>query len=207
VYFGSAAVVLIMLATWLGGVKWGRLDAERDYNELRARETRDGPIVTEPGPGPTSTLAAKNPQNINASGRPVAPQSPQLLGDLIAATITSKGLLQGDPRTAGFNYLLLAESLPRNSAESAIVYLAANGVEAFAIPAPVDPRSRAANNAGPGDDRVALYALPGITSEEYSQKVTKRTRLEGDVARLGALWQKEQRGLTSFVGAYWKKHQ
>jgi hypothetical protein len=47
--------------------------------------------------------------------------------------------------------------------------------------------------------------LKGITSEEYSRRMTARTNIEADVARLGPRWQKERRGSSNFAKPAWEK--
>jgi hypothetical protein len=134
------------------------------------------------------------------------------------AAITSKGFLSGDPRESGKNYLALA-NLGLEDTKEAIQFLVANGVDAFAVPV-VDRGRGAANNpppsspnspAGVGGAWVGgvyrIFALPGITSEQYSRKMTIRTNLEAKVASIGKTWQEKHRGASNFARTNWEKFQ
>jgi hypothetical protein len=200
-----AVVVGLLVLAYITGYRGGRTAAER---ELAAFQ-RQNPGVSEPqpsNPAPASAPAPSRttPTNPTPSPRPtptpVPVQGGSLTGEIPAgATITSRGYLQGDLRESGLNYLTLAV-LSGEDARAAILFLSQNGVEAFGVP--VDPSGRAANNRGPS---YRLYALPGITSEQYRQRQTVRTRLEAEVARLGGIWQRDHRGTSNFARTQWEK--
>lgn len=107
-----------------------------------------------------------------------------------------------DPRVSELNYLSLA-SLGEADANAAIAFLAANGIDAIGVPR-VDPSAAPANNQGP-TQVYRIYALPGITRDEYAQKLTARTNLEAAVAKVGATWQRDHRGASNFARTQWEK--
>ena len=68
---------------------------------------------------------------------------------------------------------------------------------------PLETGGGAANNRGPA---FRLFALPGITAEEFRQRKTNRTNLEAAVLRLGEQWQKQERGPSNFSKPGWEKY-
>ena len=157
-------------------------------------------VLKDAGFSKGGTKPPTTPLPSPGNGTSVPKQTPSVAIDPATAVITSKGLLAGDPREAELNYLNLA-TLPRTDSESAIAFLAANGVEAFAVP--VDPTDSEAKNPAPSKYR--LWVLPGITTEDYRQRKTVRTRLEAEVSRLGQIWRKEHRGTSDFSQPLWEK--
>lgn len=119
-----------------------------------------------------------------------------------AVALTSTGWLAADPREEGLNYLKLGE-FNQAEAESAVRFLAANDLQTFAIR--VDRGTGPGNNSGP-TEIYRLYAARGVTSDEYSKKMTARTNTESTVARLGQRWQKEERGSSNFSRPGWEKY-
>lgn len=118
-----------------------------------------------------------------------------------AGVLTNMGWLTVDPREAGKNYLILAERLSRNEAGEAVFFLAANGVQAFAVP--LDKTGAQAKN--PSRDFYVLYAGPGVTKEFLpSLDGSNPTDLQRSVARLGSAYRKEMKGETDFNGAYYE---
>jgi hypothetical protein len=117
-------------------------------------------------------------------------------------SLTPQGVLLGDPRERGLNYLQLG-IFGKTDAESAVEFLASNGVQSFAVA--LDSTDSRANNPDPGK-KYALYVLPGITGSEFRRNVTKKTNLEAEVARLGVLWQKNHRGPSNFSKTMWAKY-
>jgi hypothetical protein len=216
VYFATAGVVILMLFAWLGGQKWGAAKERKDFEAFHSREA---PIINEPLDSTPASLTSNTqpktaantdpksgtkppttPLPTPGSGTLASKQTPSVAIDPATAVITSKGLLAGDPREAELNYLNLA-TLPKADSESAIAFLASNGVEAFAVP--VDPTDSGAKNPAPSKYR--LWVLPGITTEDYRQRKTVRTRLEAEVSRLGQIWRKEHRGTSDFSQPLWEK--
>jgi hypothetical protein len=191
---GIALIGVLVFGAYSLGYSLGRREGDRESAELSRRLDAVRDPLNDPAPPQESDQAA-NPQ------KPAEPeQNPAPKGN--AESLTPKGLLSGDPREKGLNYLVLG-TFDREMAQSAVEYLAANSVQAFAVG--VESRSGAANNPNPG--RVyTVYALPGITSEEYRKGVTKKTNLEAAVARVGAQWQKERRGASNFSKTMWAKY-
>src|SRR5262249_3771607 len=76
-------------------------------------------------------------------------------------------------------------------------FLAQNGVQTYSVARP----GAGANNA----TSYTLYALPGISRDEYRAKAPVKTDLEERVARLGKIWQKDHKGQTDFSPPTWEK--
>jgi len=119
-----------------------------------------------------------------------------------AVALTSKGWLAADPREEGLNYLKLGE-FNQTETENAVRFLAANDLETFAIR--VDRGTGPGNNSGP-TEIYRLYSARGVSSDEYSKKMTARTNTESTVARLGQRWQKEEKGSSNFSRPGWEKY-
>lgn len=204
-YLAAAGVVVVLLLAWVGGVKYGSSqEAARTEREL-AGAFRDRPALREPAESPTGVPQAVQP----SAARPQAPApiQPSPAQPAAPAPYTGTGITvlssRGpalDPREREMNYLALA-TLPQADTEAAIAFLAANGLQCVGVP--VDRRAGAANNQGPA--LFKLFALPGITSEQYGNKATARTNLEAAVARLGNDWQNKHRGTSDFGMPGWEK--
>lgn len=215
IYLSVAALVILAVVLFI----WGRAAGEAAAIERLGSATPDIPSVVEPDgsprllpptPTPTPTPNPRaNPANTPApnAGRqtpgnqavtPPATATPAPFG----AILTARGPVMTDPRVAELNYLSLA-SLGEEDAKAAIAFLLANGVDAIGVPR-VDPGSQPANNQGP-TQVYRIYALPGITRDEYAQKLTARTNLEAAVAKIGATWQREHRGASNFARTQWEK--
>jgi len=188
---GVALAIVLALVAWIMGVVTGQSRAERDL----AQFGRQPPPITDPLSEPTSGGTPSN------ADRPRSP-GPAVQRSESFGTLTSKGILDGDPREPGLNYLALAV-LPADNAVAAIQFLSANGLEAFALP--VDSGLPKANNPNPART-YRLYAFLGVSSEEYKRRATKVTNLEAEVARLGAVWQKQHRGASNFSRTQWEKY-
>lgn len=191
IYFGTAGLILALIIVWVGGYKWGQVKEGRRVDEALAG-LHERPQFTDP-------LNSSEPPS-SASGSVAAQPPPNAVQKPIERPIEKAGLSQ-DPREKDKNYLALA-TVPRQEAEACVRFLAENGVQGFAVP--VESRTGGANNPGPGG-LYQLYALPGITSEQYRRNETVKTNLEATVAKLGARWQSQYRGGTSFATARWYK--
>lgn len=220
-YFGAAAAIALGVGILVFGVKWGRSQAEAEFERFKLA---DGGAPKEPltqapstptfNPAPTTvqptspkSQPAKNPDPASSrSGkppeRPAAPPAAAPGGKPYSGPpiITTKGLLYGDPRESGLNYLHLA-TLQRADAEAAVSFLGANGQEAIGVP--VDAGATSANNPNPAGKYVVI-ALPGITGEQWSKKMTARTNLEGQTARIGQVWQRDHKGSSNFAKPEWR---
>lgn len=184
----TAALVLIIGAFSFGHAA-GRRVGEREAAEL-ARQLN-------PVEDPLNRDTPKEPPQPRV--KQDTPPSPVADSE---ESLTPQGILLGDPRERGLNYLHLG-IFPRTDAQAAVEFLAANGVQSFAVA--VDSNDSGANNPDPGR-KYALYVLPGITGSEFRRGVTKKTNLEAEVARLGALWQKNHRGPSNFSKTMWAKY-
>ena len=216
IYLSVAALVAVCVVVYLIGFGAGKSKAEANL----AGSTRlEEPAVVEPRNGPTlspPTTPTPTPNNQGAAPTPGrqpgsnsrTPANPPLAATSTpapaGAILTAKGPVMTDPRVAEMNYLSLA-SLGEDDAKAAIAFLSANGVDAIGVPNRVESGSGRANNQGP-TQVFRIYALPGITRDEYSQKLTARTNIEAAVAKIGATWQKEHRGASNFARTMWEKY-
>lgn len=190
VWIKSVAIVIAILAlitAWSAGSWFGQKRAEKD---LADTVRRDPPRIEEPtDPSLLASNPAVNPP-VHTPSRvePLANNSPRALPPATG----------GDPREPGKNYLYLA-NLPREDAATTVEWLRQNGLNAYRVP--VESGAGGANNAGPGLDRVFLG--DGLTSDQYRQSI--RTKMEAEVVRLGAIWQKQHRGSSNFEKFLWEK--
>lgn len=221
VYFTVAGVIIVCVVLLVSGVKWGRSQAEAEFEKFRVSDggvpkeplTQAPPVASKeappPQPQPSAPKSSAN-KGAETSGtrsgkppdRPAAPPAATPSGQPSSGppVLTVKGLLYGDPRQSGLNYLHLA-TLQRADAESAISFLSSNGQEAIGVP--VDAGAGGANNPNP-TGRFVLIALPGISGEAWSKKMTARTNLEGQTARLGQIWQRDHKGPSNFAKPEWR---
>lgn len=195
VYIASAVMVVLAVVGWSAG--WLMANRRADQSPI----PRPDPLITEPGESTTSLPADPTPSAPAPEPAKSAP-STEARSATGGVVITPKGMLQGDPRESGLNYLNLAQ-MYRTEAEAAVKFLSQNGLEAFAIP--VDRPAATANNPDPSRSFYRLYAAKGISTDEYNKKMTARTNTEAAVARLGLLWQKEHRGSSNFSKPGWEK--
>ena len=128
------------------------------------------------------------------------PGSPLTDPAAIAATgsgpvITSRGMVQQDPRVPGVNYLHLARMTYAHALD-AVAYLAENGVEAIGVP--LDPGARAGNNRG--QYLVVSVEVP-VPGSQFGEMAGERRRHQDEVARIGQRWRTERRGVASFAAS------
>ena len=201
IYIASALLIILAMAGWVLGWQMGQTRAGEGASEARTR-----PPVSEPAelgasrpPAATPTRSGAEPLKASPAAAGPARVEPASGSGL---TITAKGMLQGDPREAGLNYLKLAQ-MTRAESERAVAFLSENGLEAFAVP--VDRGGANTNNPDPSRAAYWLFAGRGITTEEFSNRLTARTNTEAAVARLGLRWQKEHRGSSNFSKPGWEK--
>lgn len=212
IYLSVAALVILAVGFFI----WGRAVGESATMKQLGAGTLDVPPVVEPNasspqllppptPTPTPTPTPSPNRSAPQGGRPPSQTpAPAIATPAPAgAILTIRGPVMTDPRVADLNYLSLA-SLGEADANAAIAFLAANGVDAIGVPR-VDPGTSRANNQGP-TQVYRIYALPGITRDEYAQKLTARTNLEAAVARIGATWQRDHRGPSNFARTMWEKY-
>lgn len=213
VWLGIALLVLAVVAAYIIGARMAGNKADNPSSRLT-------PPVLEPTDTPGTSgseandLSKANETKANANNTnptkpdntkqtPVAQREAGTVNPPAGAVaLTARGWLASDPREDGLNYLLLA-SLNLTESEDAIVFLNENGLETFALY--VDPSRVRGNNPDPTRP-YRLFVSRGITSDEYSKKLTARTSLEGQVARLGPRWQKERKGSSNFAKPDWQKY-
>ncbi len=203
IYIASALLIALAFLGWLLGWQMGtaqRQPGQEPTQRPSIMEPTENPPVIAPPPTrsvpDTSPKKASDPAKSNQLPPRTVPSSSAPI------TITGKGLLQGDPREVDRNYLKLAQ-MTRTEAERAVKFLCENGLDAFAVP--VDKVGSNTNNPDPSTAAYWLIAAKGITSEEYSNRLTARTNIEAAVARLGQRWQKEFKGSSNFSKPAWEK--
>jgi hypothetical protein len=204
IYLAIAGLVVVVVLSFAVGSVLSKRQAE----QATLRQLPQ-PIILEPSEvgeggllGETSSQSpSPDPPRAKPAPNSGAARTPPTLGSGDAACLLSSGWTSGDPRTPGLNYLLLA-TLNQTESEDAVAYLATHGLETFALR--VDMQGPKGNNSGLSRP-YRLYVLNGITSEEYSRRMTARTNIEADVARLGPRWQKERRGSSNFAKPAWEK--
>lgn len=195
VFVSIAAILAYTVIVWglaySFGEKQGEQTAVRDLSVPDGTlEVRD-PLRNPPAPGPDRASQGGAPP---PRGTPAAQPNP-----------TPPGMITGDPRTPGLNYLAVEGRLDLDSARQIAAFLTGNGVPSIVVGADgrvVDSRTPQANNAGP----FTVYATKGITGKEFRDRATVRTDLEAEVARLGAIWKREHKGTTDFTRTNWAKH-
>jgi hypothetical protein len=209
VWLTIAVIVLAVVAAYIIGARFGDSDAqpritppvlEPSDGVTRAEASPSSPDGTDarPAGGAGQVSSSDNVKPLPRQARDAA----VLVPPAGAVALTAKGWLPSDPRQDGLNYLLLA-SFNLTEAEDAVVFLSENGLETFALY--VDPSRIRGNNPDPTRP-FRLFASRGITSDEYSKKMTARTGIEGQVARLGPRWQKERKGSSNFAKPDWQKY-
>jgi hypothetical protein len=138
------------------------------------------------------------PQN-PAPGAPKAqpPKTPPRANPPQAAPQNTAGK-PADTRQVGLNYCLAASRLDQAAAERAAEFLTQNGVPAIAV---VDTDASGAKN--PGSYKV--FALQGITAEEFRNQAPVRTKVQSELTRLGQIYKKDPKGRVDFGQYTWEK--
>lgn len=178
--------VLVWVAGNANGSRNARQDFQRDFGQVSQGGSQQGvvqdPLNTPTGTPPADAGATKQVQPSPGTGlAKVAP---------------------ADPRQSGWNYLLLG-TLGREDASSAMQYFAKNGVETFAVPAPLVDRRGVRANTSP---LFQLFVSKGVPSSEFGARQAERDKLKQEVVRLGAAWKKDHKGSMSFSDAFWLKN-
>lgn len=176
------AAFAIWVIAWLAGKHRGEQDSLRDFKGA-------SPGITEP---------LRNPTDIPLNKGLVTPgTSPQLPKTSTEPPIGSE---TGDPRVAGLNYLVITSRLDREAASRIVNFLSENALPAIAVA--VVKGTPGANNP----PTYTVYALQGITRDQYRSRAPQRTELEDKVTRLGKTWQKDHKGQTNFSQFNWEKY-
>lgn len=201
---GVGCLIGLIVLVWTLAYGSGARSKEAEWQRLMQRDQRIGP---DPLVGDGSQGGRGDVREPRTEPRP--PGTGGLTGGgggggglLGAGTggfiLSAGGVLPKDPRQPGQNYLRLA-TLPRADAQAAIEYLAAGGVESIGVP--VDPGTASANNP----TRYAVFAMVGITGEEYKNRRPVMTDIEAKVARIGERYRREAKGPTDFSKPLWTK--
>jgi hypothetical protein len=103
-----------------------------------------------------------------------------------------------DTRQVGLNYCCAATLRDKDAAERAADFLTQNGIPAIVA---VDTDAPGAKNPG----TYKVFALQGITAEEYRSRAPVRTRLEAELVRLGQIYRKDPQGRVDFGQFGWEK--
>lgn len=212
IYIAPVVVLVIVLAVWMLGVRWGRNDAERALTDAGislpvapndpladpAQSSTSPPQSTVPAP---VTNPAPQPQP-NSARTDTGPGGVPL--DPKGKLISSRGPIGADPRTKGLNYLHIA-SLPLDDAQNALAYLAQNKIEAIAVPMGVDSGAQTAKN----QSWYQVVVLVGITGDEYRNrdKPGRARQAEALIRKLGTQWKNDKRGPSDFSKILWVRCQ
>jgi len=215
-----ASVVLVLAALLLVGgiVGWsvafrlGQSRAEREFQKLLSSQVSDAAIEDPLSPRSDGARDAQDRRQ-DVSGGPAEGARPPASAERAEAGEASGGgtgsyLIPGgradqDPRTPGFNYLLIASEVSElDEAETArlVDFLGSAGIPIVGVP--IDRPGARANN-GPV---YRLYVLDGVASERFSASAAARASLERRVQELGREWQRERGGTTNFDSPVWEKH-
>ncbi len=208
VWLAIAIILLAVVIAYIIGARSGSTPIEPRLTPPILEPT-DQPEDRSSSPAAgTASSAAQQPKsgNVKSDNEKLVPREGRdgtvLIPPAGAVALTAKGWLPSDPRQDGLNYLLLA-SFNLTESEDAVVFLSENGLETFALY--VDPSRVQGNNPDPTRP-FRLFVSRGISSDEYSKKMTARTGVEGQVARLGPRWQKERKGSSNFAKPDWQKY-
>jgi hypothetical protein len=189
-------LVIVGALAYNSGRRSGQADTLKSLGLAGPGPVRD-PLKNEPIPVNPNLLprdAVRGPATPKPAG--AEPRPPETS----PAPAPSAGRIPDgtDPRTPGLNYLLIASKVDSETAERMVGFLNDNGVQAFRVA----KGGAGAKNAGPW----TVYALPGITPEQFKARTPERNQLQELVARVGKRWQREQKGQTDFATAYWEKY-
>lgn len=196
IYIAITAVCLLVIATWVFGVKAGQADVRRRMGQQLARDDSGGP-------GPKVGAVNQEPEApANQYVEPVNPPLPPGPGpeSTTGRFYAAGGWVDADPREKGLNYLHVASRMTREDAVRAVKYLGSNKVAAAAVPMEVD-------RGAPGDKNAPLYyvvVLQGMTREQHGE-AGARSRIEQSIRSLGARWKKDEHGPSDFSSPYWVK--
>ncbi|MCC6580106.1 MAG: hypothetical protein IT440_06655 [Phycisphaeraceae bacterium] len=183
VVFGLGALLLLVLAYWVGyheGVKAEQKRVQRKINadlEVEARASSLSRAMIDHGD--SRPLPAPNLDRSPSPAQPVAPANPA------PETALPGDSLEADARQPGLNYFVLVH-YPQEEAKLLVSFLAEGGIEAAAIP--VGPR------------RCKVVALKGVPSEQIGGAA--RNQYEQRLKQLGRKWQSERRGAGDLSDMY-----
>ena len=214
IYLSIAAVIGVAIAVWALAYWLGGRAKEKELapyisagvQPTGTKQPNGGAVsnpTTNPNPVPpprlSGSILAQDPNRSGSAINPPTLPAPSFSGS--GSVLTSKGMVEKDPREPGLNYLAIVR-LPRADAEKVVTFLAANGLEAIGIPAPVEKGAKPANNL----PLYQIIALQGITGEQYRKEDPIKVKVDQEVQRLGVIWKRDHRGTTNFMQSGWVKY-
>lgn len=185
-------MVLAGVGVWVVGYQAG----QRVAREQLRPWVEPGPAVNDPlGQSVPYNPGLLGPSSAEAASAPV---NPDRVGPSrnTGQILTSTGPRATDPRLPGHNYLALA-NLPEDQARGAIEFFARQGIELVAVPL--------AGRNNPREYRLYSLAL-AVPSAEYSRSRPQREAHQAQIARLGAIWQRQYRGGSDFSRTVWERY-
>lgn len=197
IYIGVAVLVVLIVGVWAVASTVARWKHEKTENEALRATLTPHPESGSPQPQATPPAPLTDPGPDQTSS-PQPPRGPATV-DNPTPYYTSRGFLAADPRSAGLNYLQLA-NLDQRWAFKAVDYLTKNGLESFAVQSKVEKTASPANNPA----RYEVFVLAGLSKDEYAKKDT-RERVEHLAEKLGKAWQKSEHGVSDFSKPLWVK--
>jgi len=193
-----AGAVLVSVACWSIGYRVGYGAGESAWLQENPETVRDFPVdplggggvVDEPDLSRDGTKGASESE----TGAPGGAEGS-------GGVLSSRGVLDRDPRQAGYNYLELA-TLSEGQAVSAMGFLAGRGVHAIAVPV-VEKGAVGANNP----TRYRLVSIEvAIPGAQFRAMQTARLDHERLIERLGREWRRDYNGASDFARPLWKRY-
>lgn len=193
----AGTIVLLVIIWWVAyraGYSNADKQALKDFGVGGAPGVKD-PLKGSEIPVNPKLLPQNPPQGTPKSQTP--PKTPPKANPPQTAPQNTAGK-PGDTRQVGLNYCLAASRLDQAAAERAADFLTQNGVPAIAV---VDTDASGAKN--PGSYKV--FALQGITAEEFRNQAQVRLKVQSDLTRLGQIYKKDPKGRVDFGQYTWEK--
>lgn len=191
IMLGFAGFLVIALVLWVVGWKSGASKIDQEWSEAvggAGAETQLKDPLGEDSASGNLAIPGQDPSNDSNQPQPEQNQAEQ----------TPQPPASGDTRHAGLNYLHLV-TLGKEDADAAVAFLAENGVQATAA---IDPGSSRSNNRA----RYKVFALVGITGEQYKNNDPAKLLHEQEIREIGARWL-GQGGASNFSQPLWTKFQ
>lgn len=228
VYYSVAGVILLILLAWIIGYRSGSASRAKELKPFAdsapialqepsatgnpsANQATPAPRPQNPAIAPSNTPVEANqpvqlpPPQLPSQGSPTArpaeverssTANPTRATDVFLAA----GWTSTDPREPGLNYLYLPYAR-RDQVERFVRFLAANSVQALAVPYRVDLRGSNANNPPPADALYRVVLRQGFTGEQLREQT-----IQASVKRLAEAWKRDNSGVADFsASSSWEK--